>query len=318
VRLDRIRLDHATMPAAGQIYFPNSRAIQEYAQAFREYGVDVEQLPAAMAISRLTVLSALAPPVVAALDNWAEARRREFGMSDPGWKSLVAIERGIDTDPLRGQIRDCYGQPVTPDLQARLRRLAESIDIKAQSPLTLVMLARLLVSVQLADSAIQILQDGQYAYPGDFWLNSELGSQLARKGDPGAIRYYSVAVALRPDSVTAHYSLGYTLHGQGKLKEAAACFGKVVDLDSTNVPARYFRGKILRDLKKPDDAIACFRKCIELAPNSASGHHGLGAVLYDQKKLDEAIACQGKAIELNPKFPTPHFVLGCALIEQKK
>src|SRR5262249_58676439 len=98
VRLDRIRLDHATMPAAGQIYFPNSRAIQEYAQAFREYGVDVEQLPAAMAISRLTVLSALAPPVIAALDNWAEARRREFGMSDPGWKSLVAIERGIDTD----------------------------------------------------------------------------------------------------------------------------------------------------------------------------------------------------------------------------
>jgi serine/threonine protein kinase/tetratricopeptide (TPR) repeat protein len=318
VHLDHIRLGHATMPAPGQIYFPDSRAIQEYAQAFHEYGVDVEQLPVAMAINRLTALSVPTPPVIAALDNWAEARRRKFGMDDPGWKSLVAIERGINKDPMREQIWDGLGQPVTPELQTRLRRLAESIDVRTQSPQTLIMLARLLVSAQLADSAIQILQDGQYAHPGDYWLSSELGNQLSRKGDTEAIRYLSVAVAIRPDSVTAHYNLGFTLDRQGKAKEAAACFRKVIELDSAHVSARYALGRILRNLKKPDEAVDCFRKCIELAPNSALGHHGLGSVLYDQKKLDEAIDCQRKAIELEPKWPTPHLLLGCALIDQKK
>jgi serine/threonine-protein kinase len=318
VRLDRIRLGHATMPAEGQIYFPDSRAIQEYAQAFHEYGVDVEQLSAAMAINRLAALSALTPPIIAALDNWAEARRRKFGMDDPGWKSLVAIERGIDKDPLREQIWDCLGQPVTPELQARLRRLAESIDVKSQSSQTLVMLARLLVNTQLADSAIQILQDGQYAHPGDYWLSSELGNQLFRKGDAEAIRYFSVAVAIRPDSVTAHYVLGSTLERQGKAKEAAACFRKVIELDSTHALAHCALGRNLRNLKKLDEAINCFRKSIELAPNRAPAHHGLGSVLYDQKKLDEAIDCQRTAIELEPKWPTPHLVLGCALIDLKK
>jgi serine/threonine protein kinase/Flp pilus assembly protein TadD len=318
VRLDRIRLDRATNPAEANSPFNDSRAVEDYAQAFRGYGVDVEQFTAAMAITRLKGLSALVPPVIAALDDWAEARRRKFGMSDPGWTALVAIERGIDTDPFRAQLWDLLGQPVTPESQAKLGRLAESVDVRAQSAPTLVMLAQMLANMQLADSAIQILRDGQYEYPADFWLNSELGSQLGRKGDTDAIRYLSVALAIRPDSVKAHYGLGFTLHRQGKLNEAATCFRKIVEVDPTNVSALYTLGAILRDLKKPDEASVCFRKCIELAPNSATGHHGLGAVLGDLNRLDEAIAYQQKAIELDPKFPPPHVSLGFALLQQNK
>jgi tetratricopeptide (TPR) repeat protein len=239
-------------------------------------------------------------------------------MADPGWKPLVAIERGIDTDPLRQQLWDCQGQPVTPALQARLRRLAESIDVRAQSPPTLVMLARLLVSVRLVDSAIQILQDGQYAYPGDFWLNFELGNQLAHKVNPDAIRYLSVAVGIRPDAVTPNYVLGFTLFRQGKKNDAAACFRKVLDLDPTVMSAHYFLGTILRESKKLDEATGHFRRCIELAPNIASGHYGLGAVLCDKQRWEDAVVSLQEAVKFDPNWPGPRLMLGFALFRQDK
>src|SRR5262249_50476157 len=149
---------------------------------------------------------------------------------DSNWKRLVAVARGLDPDPLRDRLRTAWGRNVT-EVQADLRQLAESIDVKAQSPATLIALAKTLNRVQLADAALRTLQEGQYAYPGDFWLNLELGNAFqSAKDHAGALRYLTAAASLRPDSAMAHNNLGNSLSAQKKHDEALAEYRKAVAL----------------------------------------------------------------------------------------
>ena len=121
-----------------------------------------------------------------------------------GWKRLVAVARAIDPDPLRDRLRSTWGQPVSSELQGELRRVARSIDIRAQLPPTLASLARTLQRAKDSDTAVRILRDAQSVYRGDFWLNFELGYTLSQqKNNDGAIRFYTTAVAIRPNSTGA-------------------------------------------------------------------------------------------------------------------
>src|SRR5262249_14869625 len=58
-----------------------------------------------------------------------------------------------------------------------------------------------------------VLRDGLKRYPGDFWLNFELGLVLRSMGrSDQAIRYMAAATALRPRSALTHYNLGLVLN----------------------------------------------------------------------------------------------------------
>jgi serine/threonine protein kinase len=207
--LDRIRQNRA---AVVEGHLNNRRTIADYAKAFRAYGVDVEHLPPATAIARLKVRPALAVPLAAALDDWVEARRAAFQDDEADWKKLVTVARGVDPDRLRNQLRAMWEQPVTQQLQAELRSLAKSIKFWDQSPATLCALHRMLMRAELADLAIQILRDGQYAHPDDFWLTFHLGCELHRRQDcEGAIRFYSTALFLRPGNTAVLNNLGVAL-----------------------------------------------------------------------------------------------------------
>src|SRR5262249_54205610 len=150
------------------------------------------------------------------------------GRDAAGWKRLVAVARGVDPEPLRDRLRSTWGQPVS-EVQDELRRLAESIDIRAQHPATLVSLARTLQDVKHLEAARQVLRDAQYVYPGDFWLNFELGLALKKQKDyEGAIRFYTAAVSIRPNSAAAHNNLGIALRAQKKLPEAIAAYNKAI------------------------------------------------------------------------------------------
>jgi tetratricopeptide (TPR) repeat protein/serine/threonine protein kinase len=316
-RLDRIRQDRGFVLLG--MPDPNPRRVsQDYPLAFREYGVDVAALPPEQAVAGLQTNPALAVPVAAALDDWA-ADLREPGEDPMKWKPLVAVARRLDPDPLRDRLRAVWGQPITPDLQADLRRLAEAIDVKAQSPATIELLAVTLIESHLPDPAVRLLRDGQYAYPADFWLNTNLGAILRqRKEYAGAVRYFSVAVGLRPESAPALLNLGHVLAGQKKLDEAIACYQAAIGIDPTYTPAHASLGKILADKGMLPEAIASCRKAIELDPNSAVALNNLGSVLALQGKSDEAIVCLRKAIALDPTYAAPHHNLSIALRQQKK
>jgi tetratricopeptide (TPR) repeat protein len=313
--LDRIRQERA---ATVEGKFNDAGAVNQYADAFRGYGLNVEVLAAEEAVARLEGKPALAVAIAAALDDWVEGQRN-LGARESSWKPLVAVARALDHDPLRDRLRAVWGQPLTPELRVDMQRLAESIDVKAQRPGTLCVLARTLKRAQLADAALRILRSGQQAHWADFWLNFELAYQLnARRDYAGALRYYSAAVSLRSDSAAAHNNLGVALHKHGRRDEAVTEYRRAMALDPKNAIAHVNVGNALSEQGKDKEAIACYRKAIAIDAKYAYAHARLGDSLRGQGKLDEAIICYHKAIELEPNYSSAHYTLGNALRDQNK
>jgi tetratricopeptide (TPR) repeat protein len=326
VELDRIRQARAAT-VGGKL--DNAGARQDYARAFRDYGVDIESLPATESVARLQRKPALIPPLTDALDTWAHSGPRR-------WKVVVTVARGLDPNPLRDRIRATWGRPVTPELQAELRQLAESIDATSESPTTVTRLAISLESAKLRELAIRILKESQFAHPGDFWLNLELGRQLNRDrvmvevgGMPTTTTdlkdlgesqsYSSIAIALRPNSAAAHNNLGSVLMAQRRYDDAITRFQSALDLDAHHAAAHLNLGLVYFYQKNIDQAVACMEMGIALDPNCAMGHNNLGIVRFHcQNRVADAVACYQRAIELDPEILSARMNLGRIFMEQGK
>src|SRR5262249_34167467 len=141
--------------------------------------------------------------------------------------------------------------------------------------------------------------------PGDFWANQDLGLALRALKPPAldeAVRYLTVAVALRPDSPGAYLNLGLALHAQGKWDEAAAAHRQALALAPKYVMAHNSLGNALRGLGQLDEAVAVYRGALALDPKNVTVHHNLSLVLRDQGKLDEAIAACRRTLALAPNY----------------
>jgi tetratricopeptide (TPR) repeat protein len=313
-RLEQIRMQRETWVGWS---FDNAGADREYARAFRDYGMDVEELAVETSIDRLKARPAIAIALAAALDNWGIARANSGGDA-ARWKRLVAVARGIDPEPLRDRVRAIQAQPVA-EVGDELRRLAESIDVRAQHPATLQLLATELHWANYPDAAVRLLRDAQRAHPGDFWLNYDLAHRLEELKDrEGAVRFYTAAVTARPRATTALNDLGKALSRQKKLDEAIAVYHRALEIDPNFAYAHTNLGNALRDQNKLDDAVAAHRKAVELDPELAPAHNNLGSALADKGRVDEASACYKKAIELDPKHANTHTNLGNLLCDHRK
>src|SRR5262249_54414014 len=156
------------------------------------------------------------------------------------------------------------------------RRLADSINIRAQHPATVITLVHTLRRANRSDSALRLLRDAQFASPGDYWLASLLGWELDRRGDyEGAVRLHTAALALLPNSADTHVQLGNALSDYKKRDEAIACYRKAIELDPTFFAAHYNLGTARSEQEKWDDAIASYRQAIALKPTYARAHCNL-------------------------------------------
>jgi tetratricopeptide (TPR) repeat protein len=278
-----------------------------FEEAFAWYGLDLEH-PDPQQAGEFIRSRSIPLQLTAALDDWAYLPTRD----SKGRSQLLAISRLADPDPWRDRLRDVLERQ---DPRA-LKELVASARGEDLSPATVVLLARLAQGSDAAQRALAVLRQAQQRYPDDFWLNHELGWCLYRSGTPGleeAIRYYTAAVALRPQSPGARVNLGMALHHRGKVEEAIACFKKAIDLDPKSAPAHANLGVALHGEGRLDGAVACFQKAIALDPKFAPAHTNLGAALQARGKLDEAIACYKKVIALDPKLAPAHANLGVAL-----
>jgi tetratricopeptide (TPR) repeat protein len=292
---------------------------RKYARAFRDYGVDVDELPVEASIERLKAPPAFAIAVAVALDNWL-FRRDSLSIADaPGLKRLVAVADGIDPEPLRHRLRATWGKPDSEVLD-ELLRLAESIDIPAHHPVTLNALAHRLSIANQPVAALRLLQDARKVYPGDFWLNSRLAYALYKRNDnEGAERFYTAAVALRPSAASAHHNLGWIQRRQGKLDEAIAAYRKAIEIDPRDgdVNTYIVLGIALSDQGKLDEAIATNRKAIEIDPEYSVPHLNIAWFLTTCSDLkfrdtDLALTHAKKSVELDPSNPFSFNSLGLA------
>jgi tetratricopeptide (TPR) repeat protein/tRNA A-37 threonylcarbamoyl transferase component Bud32 len=306
-RLEEIRLQRSGIKDNA---YNNAGADADYAHVFRDYGVDVEALgPEAGEQLRSRPIRV---QLASALDDWAMARRLARNKSDATWKSLLAAARAADRDTVRTEVR----YAVEMGNKAKLAEVADTLVPAALSANTLVSLAQALRNVGDAGRALVLLRAGQHCYPGDFWLNNTLGELL--KGQEGGIRFYTAALALRPESSAAHINLGDVLQRQGKVEEAIACYHRAIAIDPTLAAAHMNLGNALCRQGKVQEGFACYHKAINLEPKYALAHYNLGEALRNQGKVEEAIACYHKAIALDPKFASAHMSLGIALKDKGK
>jgi serine/threonine-protein kinase len=284
---------------------------RKYGEAFRDYGIDVSALEPEEAAERLRA-TPIAAVLAATLDDWAVTSRRRWGVGDSRWKRLLAVARATDPDPWRNRFRDGLERSDRKNLE----RLAASKEVAALPATSLYMLGRQHREEGATKQAVAVLQDARRRYPDDFWINLELGRSLSEMQPPRwgeASRYYTAAVALRPQSAAAHNNLGIVLGKQGALDEAVAEFHQASRLDATSYLVHYNLGNALAEGGRHEEAIASYRKAIEMNPDFGGAYHNLGIALYAKGRYEEAITSYQKAIQFGEGHARAYNNLGNAL-----
>jgi tetratricopeptide (TPR) repeat protein len=307
-RLEEIRVQQSRLKDE---YFDTAGADAAYAGAFRDYGVDVEALGLA-AGERIRERS-IRVELAAALDNWAMTRQESYGEADGTWQPMLAAARLADADPLRTQVR----RALETGNKAQLVQLADAVAGADLPATTLDLVGKALRDVGATEQAVAVLRAGQDRYPGDFWLNHDLAFVLATKVKPPqreeAIRFYTAAVALRPQSPGVYINLGDALREQGRLDEAVAAARRAIALMPEYATAYMNLGTALGQMGRLDEAVAALRKAIELKPDAAGAHGNLGTALDNLGRWEEAVASHSRAIALRPDHATLYHNLGVTL-----
>jgi tetratricopeptide (TPR) repeat protein/tRNA A-37 threonylcarbamoyl transferase component Bud32 len=304
VELDRIRLDKATFKE-GQ--FDGAAAVPRYRAALSGYGVALGDAPPAAAVVRG---SGLRDELLAALMDWA---RYTPDVAERKQLAAVLVAAEPEAESWRGRWWSAVRRRDGAALAAVVSGAGE-----LAAP-DLVNLAKDLGRLGQVATAERLLREGQRRFPGDFWVNHELGILLYQQGPAQtaeAVPYLTAAVALRSQSPQAHVNLGAALQAQGKSAQAVEQIRAAITLDPTYAMPHYNLGVILQEQGKLAEAIVEYHKAIALDPRYAMAHCNLGTVLRLHGQLAEAIEEYRKAIALAPRHAQAHYNLGLALQAQ--
>ena len=337
--LEEVRLDFADHSTdEGYDY---DRASAAFDRVLRRAGIDLGAQKPTEAADRIP--AAVRVPVAGQLDAWA-ARNRGLAA-----RRIRAVAQAADPDEWRGRLREAEA---TCDRQA-LTELAKDRRLEDMPAATMFRLGDGLRMAGAPEDAVALLRKAQQRYPNDFWINHELALDLANLNPPrteDAVRFFTAAAALRPQSPGARNNLGQALskmgstdeaiaayreairlkpdyadaiHSLGRLQsrkgdvdKAIAAYRSVIRLKPGDASVHYNLGNELGKKGDPEAAIAAYREAIRLEPDNAHAHVNLGVVLHKQGNLDKAIASFKKAIRLNPNDFKAHNNLGSALYDK--
>jgi serine/threonine-protein kinase len=307
--LDEARLAEAQVKDG---HFDGDAVGAAYAKAFRDAKLDVFALRPEVAASLLADRHEK-ERIAAALDAWAWVETVR-----PRKAQLSSIAKQVDPDPFRNKLRAAMASQDA----AALLALVKTKDVDSLPAPSVVLLAGGLRSSNYEEEAITVLTTARKRYPSDFWIHQNLGALWNRKrdlsGTAEAVRFLTVALALKPDSPGVLVNLGVALHNQGKLAEAIDVYRQAIRLKPDYAEAQYNLGSTLRDDGKVAESIDALHQAIRLKPDFAEAHNNLGNALLDQGNHAEAIDAYHEAIRLKPDFADAYSSLGNALREQGK
>ena len=203
--LDVIRLRQADVQ---DDHFVLDRSRDEYQEAFRSYGLRMDRMAPeqAAAVLRRRPLS-VRSTLLAALDHWSILARYEKAPEAPWLKQVLSL---TDSDPWRRGVRAAREKNDRQEME----KLAREVDTALEPPAALFVLEMGLRQRGASGAVLALLQRAQLAFPGDFWINHDLGMALGNCQPPQheeSIRFMTAAVALRPDSAGVRLNLGITL-----------------------------------------------------------------------------------------------------------
>jgi serine/threonine-protein kinase len=318
-------------------------ADEQFAAAFRAWGLEVNKTPIADAAKRLGARPrAVVTEVIAALDEWAGELRRPEVQGD--WQRLVNLAHVLagDTDPRRDELRALLGRgrlpveralgvlgvalrpvPVPFDAglgadRGRLRQLAEETNADKEPVLALLTLTRALRLAGEEALAERLLRAALWSRPQEVVLHDALGKLLEEQSPPRraeAVACYVAARALRPELGVA---LARSLVDSGRVADGLALYQRLATEKRENPWLHLVIGIALRGQERHQEAEAAFRAAIRLKPDYPLAHGNLGSALHAQGRFKEAEASIREALRLNPGYHQAHSNLGVVLISQSR
>ncbi|MCU0960559.1 MAG: tetratricopeptide repeat protein [Pirellulaceae bacterium] len=275
---------------------------------------------------------------------------------DPTAAWLQAVVETADSDPWRCRLRKALKLEDPAKQVEALTQLAEQVDVQNQPARVL---TRLAVQLEVLGDRLGVLDARnlatalsrrvQKAYPSDLWANANLADALRQCRPPQveeAIRYYTAAIALRPESAGLHLNLAVALHELGRQDEAIAEYreslriapfyaaprcslvdiliemGKEAEAEAVAreavqrwpQAATYANlGRALRKLGKNEDASVAYREALRLDPRLVDGHSQMAMELFGTGRKDEALEKFREVVAMNPSDARSHYNLGLAL-----
>jgi serine/threonine-protein kinase len=306
-RLEEIRLRQA---AVQDDSFHTEQADPDYAEAFVQYGIAVERLSLEEVVARIR-RRPIKDQLAVALDDWAMARLRH---AKGGWQRFFKIARLVDDNRWRNRLRDALSNRDRRTLMALVQE-AQVVGLPAS---TLADLGGLLRWLREIPAAVTLLRKAQQRYPDDFWVNHQLAHSLISMKPPQvdeAIRFYSVALALRSHSPGVHLNLGNAFVRKGQLDEAVAAFRKAIFLKKDYASAYNNLGIALQHQGLVDQAIAAYIKAIHFKKDFKT-YCMLASAYLLKGEADEAITACRKSIRLSKGFSLSHYHLGVAMAQK--
>ena len=300
----------------------DQRADGEYAEAFRGYGVDLDKLSAEEAGARLAA-GPVAVELANALDQWTFIRRGPSLHDAAGAQRLVAAAKLADPDPWRNRLRDTLarrGHDRGGELEA-LEQLADTADLNRLPEASVTRLAFALAMRGRRDRAITMLRRTQRLHPDDFWVNADLGRELMFSGKPDqAVRFFAVAVGIRPKSDIALRSLGSALQLSGQFEDAAEILRQGIERRQDDAQAHALLGNLMMKMGRRPEAEAEFREAKRLNPGDWRVRDAIALAWSDRGDWDKALTERRDAVGEHPPLPRfyeAHFqkVLGQTLLE---
>jgi serine/threonine-protein kinase len=280
-----------------------------FSQAFQRWGIDMAELEPWNAADQVRN-SAIREQLLLALDEWISYTEGEKQ------QTLSAIANGAEYSEWRRALREAE---LRGDKE-KLKELANQDETLKQPAIVLNWLESDLCSAGLIEEAASLLRKAQQRYPGDFWINYELGRFLTwdlRPRRPGeGVGYLRAALSLRPDNATVLTYLGCALQNKGDRDGAAAAFSRAIALEPTSAFARNNLGNLFLERKEFERAAAEFRQAMKIAPQYAAPHINMGLVLQEQGNRIDALAYFQDAVKLVPDDAASQATLGHALRNQ--
>ena len=304
-RRDREWLDALAEIRSGHLGARPSVTDVAYTEAFRRAGIDVDLLAPAEAVDRLRARpAAVVLQVLPYLDGWSLVRRNDKQPLER-WRRPLDVARAADSDAYRNRLRELVEHPDGRNQGEALRALVQDEHFTKLSPTSVLQFASALKEAR-HPAAVGLLVSAAQHYPDDVWINYSLAETLAELPDrrEEAVRYYTAARALRPESA---HNLAHLLERMGRVDEALATFRALVKVRPTEARNIGCLGTMLlghehreEGLKTLDRAIATAREAIRRRPGDAGELYVLGYLLAAREDPDGAIAAYRDALRFDP------------------
>ena len=315
---------------------------EQYAAAFRRWGLDVDGTAEAEVVARLGAQPEPAvQELIAGLDSWMLERRRQK-RPEAEWRRLFRVADQLDRSDQHRRLRALLigGSPPRPASVAglvgagspwpamwelargnnwrELHEVRQTIDPRTEPVLTAVLLARAFTAVGNVAGAEEVLRQAATTRPDQVVLLGALGKLLDRQGPSRleeAIGYYRAA---RSQRRRLGIVLSNALFRAGRPSEAEQVLQELIHLEPDNPAFHFYLGITVYEQGKYGEAQTAFRKAIELRPDDAEAYNNLGSALSRQGKPGEAEEAFRKAIDRGPDYARANYNLGCALNEQRR